>query len=680
MSRAIIWGGLGAYLAAVSAGATGWSTIGGLGQCASTSESARQIRWDSAGTFDKFEVLVVQNSINTGNSTARVRVNGANVNLTVSIAAGATGSFTDSSNSDTIAAGDLVSVSLVASGSSGTITPRAFNAGFSATSNTVSKLIIRNGTGTFNADRYAPLSGDEIIFTTEWMGFKFRTAGTLKNLSVNVTATARTSGSITWGLRKNGATDVTTGVTYAAGATGRVTDTSFSATVADGELWNYIITQTNADGGVVSWGSWALEFETTNGCWMIASLVFGPSAGTSNYMVINNNPGTNSTDSASGRSLAAIGLTVSKLFVGIEANTSNGAHNLYLRKGTADQALTVSIPATSTTAVEDTTNSVSFAATDTLHWRMANAGGSGAISYFCYSALVTPSGTTGDLALTLGAAELSAASAAAIVAATSQTLGEATIASGATVGIVADLGVTLGDVTLSATASYQGLTVDLDMTLGAVELSGAATVASVAALSETLGDATGTAASAAAIVADLGVTLGELTLLCEVSSAENAATLAQTLADVTASSAGTVAIVADSAVTLGDVTASAAGTVAMVAALAQTLGAMELSADANSGLPRTAGLAVTLDDVGLNLTGTVTQPASESTGAGGGVVMRRRKRQPAFTVTQDTQQIIEQRIAALSVTLDDAQLLAECTMHEAPLARRRRQTLAVLLS
>lgn len=225
-----------------------------------------------------------------------------------------------------------------------------------------------------------------------------------------------------------------------------------------------------------------------------------------------------------------------------------------------------------------------------------------------------------------------------------------------------------------------GRTADLSQTLGSASLSGASANAIAAAVSQTLGAATLSATAANSIAASLSQTLGAATI-SSVATDEIAGNLSVTLGAATLSGAATSAIVAAVTQTLGTATLTSAASNAIVGALSVTLGVATLDATANTGAARTADLAITLDDVSLSSTGTVTQPASESTGAGGGKVMRKRKkRAPAFTVTQDTQQIIEQRIAALSVTLDDAQLVAECVMHEAPLARRRRQAIAVLLS
>ena len=77
----------------------------------------------------------------------------------------------------------------------------------------------------------------------------------------------------------------------------------------------------------------------------------------------------------------------------------------------------------------------------------------------------------------------------------------------------------------------------------------------------------------------------------------------------------------------------------------------------------------------------ITCPSPAQTGAGGGTTKRRR-RKPSFIGVAERQIIVPLPTihARCEVALDDMQLLAECTMHEAPLARRRRHTLLVLMS
>ena len=77
-------------------------------------------------TYDKLGVLVSSNTLNSGNTTVRFRKNGANGNQFVQFSAGQVGFFQDVTHSDSVTIGDLVNLSVVNTGSSGTVTITAF--------------------------------------------------------------------------------------------------------------------------------------------------------------------------------------------------------------------------------------------------------------------------------------------------------------------------------------------------------------------------------------------------------------------------------------------------------------------------------------------------------------------------------------------------------------------------
>ena len=79
-----------------------------------------QILYRSPGTLSKLYVRVTANS-NVGSVTLRVRKNGANGNMFVTIPAGATGAFEDTVNTDTVAAGDKLNYQSTTGGATGTM-------------------------------------------------------------------------------------------------------------------------------------------------------------------------------------------------------------------------------------------------------------------------------------------------------------------------------------------------------------------------------------------------------------------------------------------------------------------------------------------------------------------------------------------------------------------------------
>src|SRR3990167_11137323 len=78
-------------------------------------EANRQITYRSAGTLSNLWVNVDSNTLD-GTTTIRTRINGANGAQSVSFASSTTGIAEDTTNSDTIVAGDEVNYSLVTAG------------------------------------------------------------------------------------------------------------------------------------------------------------------------------------------------------------------------------------------------------------------------------------------------------------------------------------------------------------------------------------------------------------------------------------------------------------------------------------------------------------------------------------------------------------------------------------
>lgn len=87
-----------------------------------TSEVLTQITFNFAATIDKFRINMQVNTFNIGQLGCRSRINGADGNLLINIAAGLTGEFEDTVNSDAIVAGDEVNLSFLESATAGSTT------------------------------------------------------------------------------------------------------------------------------------------------------------------------------------------------------------------------------------------------------------------------------------------------------------------------------------------------------------------------------------------------------------------------------------------------------------------------------------------------------------------------------------------------------------------------------
>jgi len=188
-----------------------------------------------AATAQMMRVNVYANARSTTN-TFNFRVNGANGNQTIPIGAGLTGWFEDASNTDTIAAGDYITYSIVTGTGSG-----SFNFDFPQVSledaSTSANLVgFANGNMATNATRYASFIAASTLETTEALAeTKLRGTGTIKNAGVHILTNASTA-DVTYTLRINGAdTSITFTVTGGAGA-GLHYDSTNTETYADGDL------------------------------------------------------------------------------------------------------------------------------------------------------------------------------------------------------------------------------------------------------------------------------------------------------------------------------------------------------------------------------------------------------------------------------------------------------------
>lgn len=185
----------------------------------------------TAGVYSLLYARVVAND--RGASTFRFRKNGADGTMTAPIGASLTGEFEDTSNTDTVAAGDKVNFQLVTGAGGTTFITTIGRIVFSATTGTVNRF---GGTDNDNvtgvSTRYFYPFGGRIANsasteTESLMNVKI--PGTYKNLWFNVTTNSRTD-TTTIGIRHNGA-DSALKQTVATTLTGSFEDTSNSIAV-----------------------------------------------------------------------------------------------------------------------------------------------------------------------------------------------------------------------------------------------------------------------------------------------------------------------------------------------------------------------------------------------------------------------------------------------------------------
>jgi len=195
---------------------------------------------------------------------------------------------------------------------------------------------------------------------------KFRGAGTLSHLYVNVPTNGRSSAS-TVVVRKNGA-DTSLAVSIGAGQTGVFSDITGSATFADGDLWNYAVSTGAGGGGLVVAGLTARL--AVSGQVFTQQAGFGTLTATvSRALGFAGMPVSTSSGSIVGvRAMQAA--TLSRMQLVVTANASSG-FTAKLSKNGADGNQAISVGAGLTGLFEDISNSDTVAAGDYYNLSMS---------------------------------------------------------------------------------------------------------------------------------------------------------------------------------------------------------------------------------------------------------------------------------------------------------------------
>ncbi len=211
------------------------STSGG----SATDETFGEFKVGRAGTLKNFFVSVSANN-NSSNGTARTRVAGANGNCVVTITASTTGIFEDTTNSDSISAGQKVSFQIVTGVGSGaqTTNPVLIAIDYASTDASTALVCGKLGGVANNITSYYAAAGVIASTTTETEArHDVNFAGTASKLYCRISANATTAAS-TVDLRVNGASSALT-ISVGSGATGDFEDaTNTVALIATDEI-NY---------------------------------------------------------------------------------------------------------------------------------------------------------------------------------------------------------------------------------------------------------------------------------------------------------------------------------------------------------------------------------------------------------------------------------------------------------
>jgi hypothetical protein len=227
------------------------------------------------------------------------------------------------------------------------------------------------------ATRFAVVAGDIVAIAAE-SATQAMTRGTytLSQLFVRVTANA-TAASSTVRSRKNGSNGAQS-VSIGAGATGVFQDTVNSDSLLTGDLINSQETVGAGGSLTISIISYILAASTDIPILLEARAGSGISHGATAYCGIGGGSGWGATESDA-QYVCRVSSTLSNFYVCVYSNSCDGATTFRVRKNGADGNENVSVPATTTGAYEDATNSDSVASGDTLDYSGVAGGTAGTI-------------------------------------------------------------------------------------------------------------------------------------------------------------------------------------------------------------------------------------------------------------------------------------------------------------
>jgi len=220
-----------------SASTKNFVRIGGSAFLSATESPSASFRTKVAGTLRYLTVVVFTNGRSTA-TTCGIRKNAADGNILLSIAAGATGTFTDNINTDSVAVDDTLGRYVLGGGGAGNFNANQrteFHTTGAVQAVSSNALVYSTGGSTL----YEPIFGSpEAYGTEEHTKARITEACTATIAELHISANATITNTVLT-LRKNGASTGLT-VTVAGGGTGWFENTA-SVALAPGDDINWMI-------------------------------------------------------------------------------------------------------------------------------------------------------------------------------------------------------------------------------------------------------------------------------------------------------------------------------------------------------------------------------------------------------------------------------------------------------
>ncbi len=464
--RCVVSGGRGSANRAAST--TFYGTLVGLhGATSAPTESDWQGAIPIAGEFTRFMAHVTVNT--RGASTYTFRVNGADGNQSLSVGASTTGWFVDTTNSDTVVAGDLVSYKVVTGAGGSSFQDHVVGAVFNVASSNISLLGLHNDSAFSVASTTSPLpihGAPQTAATESDLQLRFWKGGTLDRLYTNIRANTR-SDATTLKTRINGA-DGNISVSIPASTTGVFSDTSNSDTIADDDLVNLALVTGAGTGSITPRTTYSVFSATERySYFQCAGSSLQVNANLTRYNILQYLSLQNANETLMTTQVGVADTYLSHLRAYVGTNSITPSTTVKLRLNNADAGPTVSIGSSATGEFTDTTNGFLCASeTDKVNYCVVTGAGGTAITLRSLGVLVGhPQTLTGVLASSAAAGLVGDVPAGTTLTGNlANATGQGLVAADPTVGA-------LGVTGLLASATGQGL-VAATPTIGALGLTG----------------------------------------------------------------------------------------------------------------------------------------------------------------------------------------------------------------
>ena len=372
----------GAAGGAIMADAPNWGAPGGALTGHTAGENRAQTKVYSSYTWANLYVRCT--TWNTVNSVVNSRIGAVDGNQTVTVTG--TGVFQDTVNTDSLVDQNLINIQhdQVGAGNKGykvwgsTLQDTGTNTTIQIATSAATQ-VAAFGSTFFTVTEGQVNAATGMATTESDVQYTIRRATTYSNLRVFLQSNSVNADS-SWRLRIDtggGAANGNQVATLTASTTGAFEDTTNSDAVAASDEINYSLVTGGTSGSMVP--SLAQMKHTSTGREMAAAQPIGVSQTSDVYYVAESNGTTTSTETDS-QIAARAAFTGKNLFVNVKTHGLTGGVDIFLRKNTANSALTVNIPQSTTGLFEDTTNQVSIAVTDLYNYFLDKGAGAGAIT------------------------------------------------------------------------------------------------------------------------------------------------------------------------------------------------------------------------------------------------------------------------------------------------------------